>query len=277
MARRKDSKRGRWYEVDAPDGPVELPSVTNIEGAVAKPALMNWAAKVEREMVIQAAADFYEDTIKTPPMSRSAYTMSLTERIGKLRQHQREMEKAQSIGTEAHSLIEWHLHRRMNAEVGPEPKVSEPALWAYMAWDDWQRSVDLLPLHVENTVWSLEYGYAGTMDLHCMIRGVETVCDWKSGKQVYLTEAGMQNAAYRHALREMGHGDPKQGLIVRLPKVTTDPEFEVVNVDEQVAKLVGLIGPHMAESYLFQKFLATYELWKWVQVNDDAYWEKKKE
>ena len=47
----------------------------------------------------------------------------------------------------------------------------------------------------------------------------------------------------------MGHGRVDGGLIVRLPKVTTDPGFEVVVV------------PPARE--LFPTFLAARQLWDW--------------
>ena len=279
--KRKDTKRGRWYAVPVggidEQGTVDLPSVTFILGVVGKPALMNWAAKMEREMCIQAAADFYEDCARVSPMSRAAYTMSLNERIGKLRSHQREVAKAQEIGAQAHALIEWHTRKMMGQEVGPEPTVREEALLAFMSWQDWAKEVDLKPILTEQVIYSLTYGYAGTCDLFANIEGVPTLVDYKSSKAIYLTESGCQASAYAAALREMGHGDAKRCMIVRLPKTLEDPQFEVMRVDEVVAGRVGLISPDLAQAYLFQKFLATYELWKWVQANDDAYWEKKKE
>jgi hypothetical protein len=82
------------------------------------------------------------------------------------------------------------------------------------------------------------------------------VPDWKTGKAVY-PEAHLQNAAYRQAIREMGHCDPDIGLIVRLPKVYEDPEFEVVIADD--------------EAPAFDTFLSVMELWKWQYRNDLAY------
>ena len=79
------------------------------------------------------------------------------------------------------------------------------------------------PLMVEFTVVSHKYGYAGTADLLAEVNGVLTLVDWKTGKSVY-REAHLQNAAYRQAVREMGLGDPQQGLILRLPKSTEDSQ-----------------------------------------------------
>ena len=93
------------------------------------------------------------------------------------------------------------------------------------------------------------------------VNGQLTVVDWKTGKAIY-PEAYLQNAAYRHALREMGHGDPVQGIIVRLPKNTEDPEFEAQIIPD-------------SEESLFQTFLHTFELWKWNQKGEEAYQAKR--
>ena len=123
-------------------------------------------------------------------------------------------------------------------------------MWAFMAWEDWRRSVKLKPIAVEQVIYNEKHGYAGTLDLLADVDGVLTVVDWKTGKAVY-PEAHLQNEAYRQAIREMGHGDPRPGLIVRLPKVETDPQFEAV-----VA---------LAEGPCFDKFLNAMQLWTWLR------------
>src|SRR5690348_12313582 len=102
---RQDTVRGRWYEL--PDGS-RLPSVTSILRVVAKPALVTWAARVERALVVEAAANLHEDL---PPggvkMSRPAYIASLLRRVGSQQAHQRALAKAGDIGSQVHARIEW--------------------------------------------------------------------------------------------------------------------------------------------------------------------------
>ena len=119
----------------------------------------------------------------------------------------------------------------------------------------WAESVNLAPRLIEQTVWSRAHQYAGTMDLLAEVNGVSTLVDFKTGKAVY-PEAHLQNAAYQTALAEMGHATPAAGLIVRLPKVRTDPDFELVPV------------PPIAE--LMPVFLAVRQLWQWTADNDAA-------
>lgn len=251
----------RFYET--PDG-LLYPSVTNILGCIGKPALINWAAKTEREMVVEAAANLWEDVpLVGKKMSRPAYIATLTERIGKTKAHQKELAKAGEIGSQAHALIEWNLRKELGQTVGPEPRIADKALWAFMAYEDWRKKSGLKPLAIEQTVWSTTHRYAGTMDVfgEVLIEPHGTcvaVLDWKTGKGIY-DEALLQNAAYVQALIEMGHAKPPvYGVIVRLPKVETDPDFEVLPIaaHEQPA--------------LFDAFLAVKRLWGWLQVREEA-------
>jgi hypothetical protein len=114
--------------------------------------------------------------------------------------------------------------------------------------------VNLKPIWVERSVHSKTHGYAGTADLLATVDGVETLLDWKSGRAIY-GESHLQNVAYRNAVIEQGYGHPLRGIIVRLPKVETDPEFEVQEVPDKFFTL-------------FDTFLHALELWRWQ--NSDA-------
>lgn len=254
VPQRQDGPSGRFYLVDGD----ALPSVTHILQCIGKPALINWAANQERTLVKDAAADLYEDLAKLPmPMGRSTYIATLEGRIGKQKAHRRELEKAGEIGTQVHQLIEWNLRKQLGQQVGPEPRVVDDARWALMAWQDWANSVDLIPKYIEQKVFSRVHGYAGTMDLLALVNGVEKLIDFKTGKAIY-AEAFLQNAAYQVALAEMGHSSaPEGGLIVRLPKVQTDPAFEVADV------------PPVTD--LFPTFLAVKQLWVWWYAEEEKY------
>ncbi len=255
---RHDGPSGRFYQIDGE----MLPSVTHILQVIGKPALINWAANQERTLVSEAAADLYMDLAGVPtPMPRTAYLTTLQGRVGKAKAHSKELAKAGEIGTQVHALVEWNLRRSMGQVTGPEPRVFDDAQWAFMAWQDWASSVDLKPIFIEQTVYSRTYGYAGTMDLLAEVQGVPTLIDFKTGKAIY-GEAHLQNVAYQVALAEMGHSQAKAGLIVRLPKVQTDPAFEVA----AVAPIADLLPV----------FLATKALWVWWYAQDEAYRAKVK-
>lgn len=244
---RRQTRQGRFY--DLPDRP-PYPSVTTVLQALAKPALVNWAAKVERERVMDLASTLYADLATCPPMSRAAFYTTLQSRLGDEKAGQKLLAKAGEIGSEAHQMIEWRTRTLMGQAVGAPPAITDKAQWAVMAWEDWWRTHDVQPIHVEQVVFSDTHRYAGTVDLVARVDGLPMLIDYKTGKAVY-AEAHLQNAAYQHALLEMGHEDCAGGLVVRLPKVETDPEFEVVPVE--------------GREEMFQVFVHLLQVWRWQQ------------
>jgi predicted RecB family nuclease len=193
-------------------------------------------------------------------MSRLPYLATLQTRLGKEKAHQRALAKAAEIGSETHGYIEWTLRRERGEVVGPEPRISQKALWAFMVWQDWQASVKLRPLAIEQVVWSTIYRFAGTLDFLAEIAlpghavPVYVVGDIKTGKAIY-DEARLQVSAYSAALREMEHAPAGVwAAVVRLPKVESDPDVEI-----------RLISPAEQEA-LFQTFLHVQALWNWQQA-----------
>lgn len=253
---RTDGPFGRFYRV----GGRELPSVTHILSVISKPALIAWSANQERAAVVEAAGDYYAEMVdvgEVPAWPRAVYETTLLARLGRVKAHQRALAKAADIGTQSHARIEWALRQQLGLPVGPEPVIGEAAMWAVMAWEDWAKAVGLRPILIEQTVYSLAHGYAGTMDLLAYAEDVPTLVDVKTGKAIY-PEAYLQTVAYRVACQEMRlRPVPMRGLILRLPKVQTDPEFEVVpveNVDQ-----------------LFQTFLSVMTVWRWWHEGERAY------
>lgn len=270
------SRAGRFYDITHADGTVACyPSVTTVLGAIAKPALVPWAAKEERLAVMEAAADLYADTARLPhQLPRASYLLALDQRLGAAKAHTKALAKAADIGSAAHAKIEWLLKRALGQRVGPEPLVPAAAQLAVAAFEEWRAAVALEPLQVEQVVWSRTHAFAGTMDLlarlhtrrllevlrqqgpvapelAAWLESRETataLVDFKTGKAIY-AEAHLQSAAYQRALLEMGHGRVDGGLIVRLQKAATDPGFEV-----------AVVPPARR---LYPTFLATRALWQW--------------
>lgn len=261
-------RRGRFYEL--PDG-TRYPSVTNILSVIGKPALINWAANTERDMVIRAAAALYEDLPAGPKMARPAFVSTLQKRLGHEKAHQKALAKACEIGSQAHALIEWNLRRELGQRVGPQPEIGDKAAWAFAAYQRWRERVSLKPLMIEQAIWSRVHEYAGTLDwladadLRSLVPDADipegaralVLGDWKTGKAIY-EEALLQNAAYVEAFTEMGHGEKGTlwGAIVRLPKVETDPDFEVrvISPYEQVEN--------------FAAFKSARNTWEWIQKHN---------
>jgi hypothetical protein len=278
---RTDGRQGRFYDIPNDDGTTtRMPSVTTILSAIAKPALIGWAAKEERLAVSEAAADLHAEARQQLP--RATYLLALEQRLGTTKAHVKALAKAADIGTAAHAAVEDAMRRQLGRAIGPPPVLADAALWAFMAFEDFARDVALTPHAIEQTVYSRSHQYAGTLDLVATLNAaallrrlerqgevaatlgdwlrqqeaVRAVVDFKTGKSIY-AEASLQAVAYERALAEMGHGRVDGGLIVRLPKIVTDPEFEIAVV------------PPARE--LFQTFLAVRQLWTWTYEQELAY------
>ena len=97
----KWGNKSRFYEVMGK----HYPSVTTILGAIGKPALVAWSAKVERGLVLEESANLYETVSETQKMSRLGWLTTMTDRLGKTKANQRELAQASEIGSQAHEWI----------------------------------------------------------------------------------------------------------------------------------------------------------------------------
>lgn len=258
--KRISSKAGRLYKL--PDGR-QVPSVTTVLEIINKPALVHWAASQERKLCLDAAVETFAQVENSSFVPDGEGTLHyelapkfrdlMAERLGNFKAHQQATRKAADIGTELHAAIERWILERLGRSVGPVPQLSEPALLAFMGFEDWAKSVSFQPLAAEIMVFDPYQGYAGTLDWIARIDGTLTVGDWKTGKAVY-TEAYLQNAAYVSALRKQCRlGDePVQGAIVRFPKSLDD-------VGEQPFE-VKIIKPEEQQAHLYAFFKAK-DLW----------------
>lgn len=228
LTRRRDSATGRTYET--PDG--VFPSVTSILGCIAKPALVNWAAKVEREYVMEAAADLYDDLSPVAPkMKRLVFMDTLSRRMGTVKAHEKVKARAGEIGSSVHALIEWNLRTELGQKVGPEPRLEgDEAMHSFAEYEAWRADNEVVPLAIEQVVWHTHDRYAGTLDLLARVNGKVAVVDYKTSKGLY-DEYDLQISAYGVALNWMGHGPAECGYIVRLPKTAKDG-FEVKEVEQ---------------------------------------------
>ena len=256
---RVTTERGRHYVT--PEGR-KLPSVTTILGLIGKPGLDHWKLKTERESVIEAAQDLVEHLeLRQDPAISAGFAEVLREQVGREPAYKRVMNAAGDIGTAVHALIEWSLRRELGDTVAARPvSVDERGLWAYMAYEEWRRAVDLRPIEVERMLWSETHGYAGTMDLlgEVTLQGerIVAVIDWKTGG-IY-DESLLQSAAYVNAAIEQGLTKaPTHGLVVHLPKSAKDRvKTRLVRWDEV--------------QRAFQAFLGVKNLWQWMNPNKEA-------
>jgi hypothetical protein len=234
----------RFYQVDGR----LLPSVTTALGIIDKSGpLIGWAIKQER----RAFETVMVDALATlTPLTAEAVLDAVIRAVTRRRAIDSPTTKALTIGAAAHAGVEWHTRRLLGEDPGPEPPLPDEAVWAIEAWKDWAKAVDFQPLVVEQSIYCLHCGYAGTMDWLARVNGIVTVGDIKTSRGIY-SEAFLQNVAYRHAAVQCGLPS-EQGMILRLPKTVDDPGFEAVVVPE-----VPL-----------DDFLAALRLWRWQRLMD---------
>lgn len=134
-------------------------------------------------------------TSPTPPGLMQWYAKHGFEEANKLR------DDAAERGTEMHVLFE----RYMSGQHVDMSSLSEFHAKALMSFDQWYRDYEVEPLAVEVLLHSDTYGYAGTADLVCRIKGGKVVLvDFKSGSSVY-DDYAVQLEMYRLAWNE--HAD----------------------------------------------------------------------
>lgn len=257
-ARRKTAY-GRFYDIPVrPDDPFE--SITNILNILNKPAIGPWMAKEERKMCIALAYRLFTQSISAT--DEGVFSKLFEAELGKQKAGIKLLLAAAEIGTGTHSLIEYWARVQLGWPVGPRPTVGDKSEWGFMAFEDWAKAHSFIPQLAEMVVYSLTHHYAGTLDLFGLVDGVPTLVDIKTGRAVY-AESKLQCSAYVTAMREMGLGNPERAIVLRLPKVETDPEFEAVEITD--------IDKH------FKAFLSAQQLWRWNYEQEQEYRAKTEE
>ena len=215
-----------------------VPSVTAITGVIGKGGgLLQWGANQAtsylRKQFEQASEEEWAELIHDDKLWDDARFA-----------HRRMKQEAADIGSQAHKWIESLL--RGTEEPLPADRQVKSACEAAMRWLS-QNIPEALDC--ERKVFSVRYGYAGTLDKVAVIHGERCVLDWKTGNAIY-PEHKIQTAAYAKAYTEETGEEISCRWLIRLGK--KDGKFEPVQLTE------GLEDD-------FKAFLAAKELWTWQQ------------
>ena len=98
---------------------------------------------------------------------------------------------AASLGTMMH---DWVAAEHDNLPY-PDVTLAPEYFWQMVAeWDKWKSQHDVVPLITETTLWSHQYGYAGTADGLWMVDGKPLMLDVKTSRNIW-DEHYMQLAA----------------------------------------------------------------------------------
>lgn len=228
------------YHVSFDDGTSALyPRLTSVLDILNRPALMWWAANQEREMCRTAVVETYaqcKSLLLTPAVQPIDFLHEFDRVLGSQKAHQKQSQKAKDIGSETHALIQHDLKARLG-KFDPEPAHSDASALAFMAWEDWRKDQDFVPVSAETPLASVTLESGGTNDAAGTCRPSSDsnflVCDWKSSKRsktspngIYF-EAKVQVAVYRRMGIEMGlFPEDSMACVVRLPKSEDDPVIQ---------------------------------------------------
>ena len=248
------SKGFRHYPIPGYGRLVTVTTVEKVLGLGVE-GLISWSAKEERKACLEACAEVYAGDLA--PNGPQEFADAVESRLGAARSHQKQLAKAAEIGTETHQRINWQMRTELGEDPGPAPGMSEAATWAWMAFDTFWKESGLRVVRTEQTVWHPTFKYAGSVDIIAedvkgIFGGGLGILDLKTSKGVYEAHH-VQIASYREAA---SHWAPMQwGAIARLPKVATDPNFEIVRQGD----LYG--GRKVTQEQLFDVFKSCLTIW----------------
>ena len=192
----------RWREKD-----LLVSGVTKIIGILDKPALVQWAANMASEYILENTPQWpvmWDDFIQTCKEAKTA--------------HRRTSKEATDIGKEAHTFAELTFKQR-EVPYPTDPK-SRKCAEAFM---DWRYATEIKAIDVERMVFSKHWYYAGTCDFYGHIDNKRCVMDIKTSSGLY-PEMLLQLAAYSIAISEETGEKIDDGWIVRLDKKTAKCE-----------------------------------------------------
>lgn len=172
---------------------VQVPGVTTIIGLRAKPALVKWANKLGLQGI-----------------DSSKYT-----------------DDKAMIGSLAHDMILCHfkgISCDCNDYSATQVSAAENSFLSFL---EWEKGKDIEVLLAECPLTT--EGYGGTIDLFCMLDGVPTLVDFKTGSGIY-DEHYFQLSAYHHLLFANGH-QPGPARILNIPRTEDESFKEAVYTD----------------------------------------------
>lgn len=193
-----------------------VPSVTTVTDIVDKSnALIPWALNQAEKYI---RSNF--------PIDGYVSASQLDSLLTAMKQAHRKIKyKAADIGTQAHEWIEQHVKASMEFREDPELPQDPQVLNAVMQFLEFERQNHVVYIASERKVFSLEYNYAGTLDILAHVNGIHTLLDIKTSNQ-FRKEYAMQTAAYVMAVNEEDKSNVQERIILMLSK--DEAKFEPI-------------------------------------------------
>lgn len=177
---------------------VRLPSSTTITGLLNKPNLVKWANDL--------GLDGYDSTEYTKAAAR--------------------------IGTLIHGLVEEHITGVPFDRTTYSDYEMEVASVGYYKYLEWEKGHEVVPIFNEKKLVSEKYQFGGTLDFYCLVDGVKTLIDFKSGSGIY-GEHFCQTSSYLELLEENGY-EVEQIIILNIGRDECEP-FQEATITKEVA------------------------------------------
>jgi hypothetical protein len=242
--RRHDTAKGHNYK-DAEGR--RVPGVTTIiDGGLPKDALINWAANATAD----AAINRWDHLAMLPPAARLKALQAA---------RYEDKDRAAKRGTEVHRYAE----ALVNGETVAVPDELAGHAESYARFLD---DFSVEPVHVEFSVASYRYGYAGTADLLAVLampRGTKRrlLLDVKTARSGIFGSHALQLAAYRFA-DVLIEGEGKNQTERPMPEVDG---CAAIHVRGDGYDLV----PVTADEAQHRTFLYAQQIYEWGQVDRD--------
>lgn len=177
-------KRGGARFYVNPTSGDKVPGVTSVLNQLPKPFLQYWAAKVVAEQAVDNVGGWINLALNG---DRDGAVDYLKRAPG------RNTGKAADMGTEAHDIMEQMARGNSPGRVAPDMR------WAVDNFSEFLDAFQPEFLHLEETVWNLSPGYAGSFDAIAKIDGETLVLDWKTTRSGVHAEVALQMCAYANA------------------------------------------------------------------------------
>lgn len=234
-----------YYKV-MPTGQLEAQSgVTSVSGILDKSnALIPWACKMMAQEILEQVPHDTTESLSQAWISPIKYADFEALILAAKSAHKKKLDHASFVGNLAHDWIEQFIKYELNSSQGipyiPLP-ANEQAKNCCQAAIKWMRAHNVRWIYTEKKVYSIGYGYAGTMDGLCLADSCEDpqccrskfadklcLADWKSSNELRV-EYLLQTAAYQHAYEEEYGEMIYARWVIRLGK--EDGEFEPWFID----------------------------------------------
>ena len=203
-------------------GDKKVRSVTQALSIIAKPALINWAARMAIEHVSKQIE---------PGKSYDEVQLLAIFEDGKSA-HWKKKVSAGDLGSFVHSWVEDYINGKKPAM--PVNKGLKDAVQRFL---DWQKEHKVKFLLSEQQVYSRKYNYTDTLDFICQIDGKMYIGDLKTSSGIY-PEMLIQTAAYRFAREEEYPEEKYAGqVIVKVGKEDGALEVAVIKDGKWYSKM----------------------------------------